>query len=410
MAHYDVTHACGHTRDVYLEGRHERREWKLARLRQELCPDCWEQAQHAAAAERAAKERWPAWTSGTERQRQWAESLRGEMLDTLAKGYEHAAGEARYGRMHGEDSKPEDLATLYAIGRARQVAERTDAKWWIDHRFDGEHALLKTVILLGIEARPDLDPRPPTERPAVPPPAPVALKPPEWLVRPEGQPLTTTIVTLAYDPATRRLTAALPEIHETFRATLRAQDYAWDRAAGCWARVLPQSAGDPIDRLAELAHTLVAAGFVVRLWDAQAHARAVAGTYQPEQRRWVRLRTSGAYGGWLVLSWPRGDDLSVAADRLRGARFRDGVMLVPIGSADEVEEFAATYDFAISEKARAAIDELRASLAHGAVLTTPKRTRKARVSGDAAVPAGVVPPVLPVPEVVEVADELADHD
>lgn len=408
MAHYNVIQACGHEMRINLTGPHNSREWRLKHMEQKVCAACWETAQRKVAEERTAKEQWPAWTAGSERQRGWAESLRVQMLDMLADAYTTARADVP----NGADAAK--LATLYASGRARLIEERTDADWWIEHHTDTGRMLLQKVLGLGIEVHPDLDPRPPEQRP-VPSPTP-SLPPtpppsPALILRPE-HPLTETIATLRYEAETRRLSATLPEMHGIFRQTMHMLDYIWDRASVCWVRVLPASAGDPIDRLAELAHILVAAGFIVRLYDADAHARAIAGSYQAEQRRWVRAMTKGPYAGWLTLIWPRSDDLYAAANRLRGARFRDGRMFVPAGSADEVMEFAQVYAFTFSESAQQIINEIHESQAHGTVLAAPKKrtaSSRRRVSGDDRVPVSIVPPALPVPTDIEIAEELADE-
>lgn len=421
MAHYDITHTCGHTARVNLVGPHSSREWRLARLREEVCRDCWQEQEHSAATALAAAQGLPAWTAGTPAQRQWAESIRVTLLDRLEMVYcEHLAKAAL-----STPEQIEQVTVLYTVGRAALIEERTDAKWWIDHREDMGTTLLRLALAQGLSARPDLAPpemRPtptptPTsatspQSPSVTPSTPITPVTPAYIVRPET-PLSQTIATLVYEADGERLVMRYPDYHEQMRDVMRSLDFTWSATERVWTRrlsTLPISERNPQDRLAEAATQLIAAGFIVRLRDAAAHERALTQTFHPERRRWVRVMTAkdSAYHGWLSLSWPRSDDLYAAAKQLRGARFHDGRTLVPPGSADEIEEFARVYEFVISDKAQAALNEVRDSLAHGAVLTPVKTKRHVRRSGDGAVPVSATPPVLPVPEDVAVAEALRD--
>ncbi len=420
MAHYDVTYTCGHSARVNLIGPHRVRERRLERLRQDCCRDCWLAREHAAAQARTAAENWPAWTAGTPAQQRWAESIRAHLLDSLDTVYQDKRQRIESdARAEQEDpsvtsANLERLAAVYAAGRASLIEERTDAKWWIDHRDDGIGARFFEITLRqGLSARPELAPQaaaPVSPQASTPPPPP----PPSLILRPD-QPLTETIATVVYEPDKQRLAVRFSEYSEPLRQLMRELEFSWIDCA--WVRnlaALAQSERTIPDRLAETATRLVAAGFVARLRDAAAYELAQAGTFKPERRRWVRAitDTTSQYAGWLTLAWPQSDDLYTAANRLRGARWRAGRMLVPPGSVDEIEEFARTYDFAISEKAQAVLDEVHESQAHGMVLTPSKSAARAkrRKSGDGAVPAGQVPPVLPVPDDLEVADALRDDD
>ncbi len=223
--------------------------------------------------------------------------------------------------------------------------------------------------------------------------------------RPAGQPITRTLVTVYATADQRTIIVSLPEYQDALRRLMRDQGYQWSDRERHWRRTLPATAGDWRDRLAEITHALVGAGFAVRLDDAEACVRAQSGAFQPEQRRWVSAVTTGEYAGWLALRWAPGDDLYGVALRLRGARWRQGRLVVPIGAADEVEEFAATYEFQFTPAARALITQARDELAHGVVLSAPKTHAKRRTPVDR-----VVPPVLPVPAIVEIADALRDDD
>lgn len=416
MAHYEIAHACGHTVRIDLVGPRSSREWRLERLRAELCRDCWRAQELASAQAVATAAGLPPFTAGTPAQRDWAEKLRVALLDRLESAYQQQRAAVALGeRVALTTEQAKQVAALYAAGRAALIEERTDAKWWIDHREAADRALLRLALAQGIAVRPDLAPpelRSPTA-PAAPSPTEPAT-PPAYILRPDT-PLSQTLATVVYEPDTDRLVVRFPEYQERLREVMRAMDFTW--TAPDWTRRLadlPESERTAQDRLAETATRLVAAGFVVRLRDADASARAQSGAFQPERRRWVRATLQHErYAGWLALRWAASDDLYAAALRLRGARWDKAAhcMRVPPGSADEIEEFARAYDFALSAPARALLTEIREGLAHGVVLSAPKRrSQRRRISGDGGVPMSVVPPRLPVPDLVEVADDLRDDD
>ena len=98
MAKYSVKHTCGHISEVALFGPSKDREYRLDRMRENVCLNC----ENAANAERNAEAGLPALT-GTPKQIAWAESIR-------------AAAMAR------RELSPETLA-------------QTKASWWIDQRY-----------------------------------------------------------------------------------------------------------------------------------------------------------------------------------------------------------------------------------------------------------------------------------
>ncbi|MDG8494043.1 hypothetical protein OLA08_11180, partial [Streptococcus pneumoniae] len=84
--------------------------------------------------------------------------------------------------------------------------------------------------------------------------------------------------------------ARYDERSDAFNGTVKAMGYRWDAAAMAWTRPFdPLTMGAPVDRLAETAHELLAAGLVVALHDPEARAKAVARSYDPEHRRWISV-------------------------------------------------------------------------------------------------------------------------
>lgn len=113
MAHYDVHYTCGHTGTVELFGkdtaRNERIEWMERTM---ICPDCYreEKAKERRieldnAKNKAQTEQLPT-LQGSEKQINWAESIRRKALDKI--------------------NQTQDLID--------KIKGQTLAKWFIDNR------------------------------------------------------------------------------------------------------------------------------------------------------------------------------------------------------------------------------------------------------------------------------------
>jgi hypothetical protein len=172
------------------------------------------------------------------------------------------------------------------------------------------------------------------------------------------RPQTETLAWLFLSGKT--LSTYFPEKHDGFNDIVRGVGLRW--RAPNWSRDLDGDAGKPADRLAELGHRLLDAGFVVVIQDAAVRAAAASGQYEVEYRRWVKARTKGEFAGWFALVWPWGEDFFKAAMRISGARYDKPVVIVPPEHYAEVEDFAGHNGFQISKgamKVRQAAREFR---------------------------------------------------
>ena len=80
MAKYTIKYACGHEGTVDLFGKSKTREYEIKRLEKGDCPEC--EARLTAKENAAfAEERGLPELVGTERQVQWANTLRRTKLD-----------------------------------------------------------------------------------------------------------------------------------------------------------------------------------------------------------------------------------------------------------------------------------------------------------------------------------------
>ncbi|MDR2173676.1 MAG: hypothetical protein LBE32_05675, partial [Burkholderiales bacterium] len=75
MAHYTITHACGHKDTIALFGPHAARDKRIEHMENELCPACWAEKSRNADVSHGL----PA-LKGSDKQVAWASEIRQEVL------------------------------------------------------------------------------------------------------------------------------------------------------------------------------------------------------------------------------------------------------------------------------------------------------------------------------------------
>ena len=152
MAHYDITHTCGHDERIELFGPTRERESRIEWLQERPCTECWKKERKAEAEARKDKEaamivekfgddaagainaisNAACKLEGSSRQIMWAEGIRAkcitDILDRLHNLVAHIPGKAT------AQQSAEFAARCKAI--ASVIANETSAAWWIDNRDD----------------------------------------------------------------------------------------------------------------------------------------------------------------------------------------------------------------------------------------------------------------------------------
>ena len=125
MAKYDVNYSCGHKGTVNLVGKYVEREKKIEWMQQGVCPDCYKaqqtakrEAENKAAAVAAADAGLPA-LKGSEKQINWANSIRAELI----------AGLEKIRTLAIEANQPQAI-----VGTIDAIINNDSAKFWIDNR------------------------------------------------------------------------------------------------------------------------------------------------------------------------------------------------------------------------------------------------------------------------------------
>lgn len=381
MAKYTVTRACGHEETVVLFGKGKDREWRLENVEpQKLCSECWQaeltrqrEEEYQKAVQEAQDSGLPELT-GTEKQIAWAERVRISLLEKVEELLDKML-----------KSENPNLENIELARKAIQA--KTSASWWIDHRDSHPYQMLEDVAAEIIDAKQQ------------PPQAVVQDAKIEATVRPETT-ITETVAEIK--PLDNAVEISFPERRDDFRELVKGMGYRW--TDGCWMRKLVAKNGTPADRAADTGHRLLAAGFSIRIYDGTIRAKAIAGDYEPECTRWVLAVIKGKNVGWLAINWKRPDDFYKAAKRIKGARWSKPSVVVPVENYEEVLDFVQMYGFQVSPAAQDAIEAARIVRENTLTVSVnqPAKQGSVIVSG--------VPPVLEVPQEVEIDAELCDND
>lgn len=393
MAHYDITYTCGHTDRINLIGPHQRRAARIAYLESGACFECYKTEQHQVARAQAEEMDLPPLV-GTGKQVAWAESLRIALLGKIEAEMAALEERANPDRQRTPAEADAERQILHALA---VITAEPSAHWWIDHRTDDPVTLIREVARAERQkpSRAEAEEAQAAKAQAA---ADAALVLAAATVRPE-QPKTATVAEIRLSGQVVSVTFA--EKRDDFREVVKGLGYAWND--GRWQRTIGRFAGTPCDRAAELGQVLLAAGFCIRILDDTLRASAVAGTYTPECTRWVRALTTGPHAGWFVIVWARSEDYYAVARKIINSRYDAPQVVAPPEQFEQVLDFAQRYGFQVSDGAHAIVTLAQAAKEQMLVVQPAPRKKATK----AEVPSAV-PPVLTVPEHVDIAAELQD--
>lgn len=120
MAKYDVTHKCGHKREVQQFGKETDRTRKREWMATQLCPNCQKDKDLEDARVFAFEQHLPAFVSGSEAQQNWAQRIRHTFLvDAMS---------------YIDREKPDEMTKTYFNKALELVRTQQDSRWWIDKK------------------------------------------------------------------------------------------------------------------------------------------------------------------------------------------------------------------------------------------------------------------------------------
>lgn len=139
MASYTVVYSCGHSAARQLYGKHADRDRFIAwAAREGLCDAC-RKDRAAAGCEAVEAEHGLPPLLGTERQVEWARGIRAKAVSEIEEYFQLVMAQADGSRLaQYEENCAAVRETLMA---------KTDARWWIDHRYASASRLANDLFL-----------------------------------------------------------------------------------------------------------------------------------------------------------------------------------------------------------------------------------------------------------------------
>lgn len=162
MAHYDITHTCGHDERIELFGKTSERERRIEWLQERPCTECWKKERAAEAEARRNKEaamiveklgndaadavnalsNATCTLEGSAKQVAWAEDIRSkciaQALDQLRDLVARIPAKAT--------TRQSAALAAHCNAIASLIANKTSAAWWIENRDDIAKAVIDEAI------------------------------------------------------------------------------------------------------------------------------------------------------------------------------------------------------------------------------------------------------------------------
>lgn len=345
MAWYYGTYRCGHDGCANIIGPGKERAWKKERAFSNLCPECYKkelekerERVNEEAAEKSIEMELPE-LKGTEKQVAWAITLRLKVIER----YENCVQDDKRFYIYNKEGKKvwtsrEELSDALDYAIKKYV----DAKYWIDSRFNTEILADFIEEYKKYEMENDI---PDDVKQEI-----IDLNE-QLTVVPEASNLKNGVVEIE---CTDNVLYVRYIKDDDFIRIIKELNYKWN---GVWHKTITEYTGSADERAAELGNKLLISGFTVQFPNIESKRKALSAEFYTESDRWVKYNTKL---GQLSLVWTkRSDVLYENAKKLPGAKWKDGSIKVKIEFYREVEDFAETMGFSISNMARKKIEEFK---------------------------------------------------
>lgn len=348
MAWYYGTYACGHEGRTNIIGPTKNRQWIADKRFEGLCPECEEKRREeerdkaTEAARKAAEENEYPELTGTEKQVNWALTIREGIIRRASDDIENDECRSYPYNTYGVKMKRSEKAA-YTAELIQWLLQKTSAKFWIDHRRD-TFVYYYTEMYEADKAKK----------------AEIAIEKEVAemvIIEPEQK----THAGVAEVMIRNDKVCVYYQKDDDFRKIVKSNRYEFDWDNSCWFRKITKWSGPIEDRAAEIGNILLNEGFTIEIANEMKEC-AIEGTFKEERRNWIwqaQENQEDQYEGWFMIYWPGKDDtLYSKARKLPGAKWsrERNCIVVPDKSFKEVEDFAGIESFSISEGAKELIE------------------------------------------------------
>lgn len=322
MAHYEVIFSCGHSGVVSLIGKAKDREWRLERYKNfGICEDCKRKARDEENAKMLAeaKEMELPQLNGTEKQIAWAITIRQNFVHNI----------------ENLDFESDEVKEKYLDAFQNLVETKKSAHWWIDNR----DKTLKYLISNEIEKIKEL-----TELKEIDNNTIAEQSKNEMTISGERVIHDGRVEIIVND----NLIKAIYEKNTNFINIVRNLRFQWN--GNYWSRRINKFTGLAEDRAGELIANLINNGFKVYCSNDSSREKAKNGTYKEENNYWI-INVDGNLG---IKMYAKNDNIYNYSRKLTNSKWDsiEHCVVVNVSHYKEVLDFAETFGFSITEKAK----------------------------------------------------------
>lgn len=355
MAWYYGTYSCGHEGRVNITGPGKEKEWKKDREFSGLCPECREkkkaeerERKNKESAEKSKEMKLPDLT-GSIKQVAWANSLRLDKINRIINFMEQICVKDKDNNFLIRSIRGEKISlTEDEVEECLDymIRSKTEASFWIDKR-NVSCGILFTDLAIEYKSikKNDIYTE---EKEEIEEEKEIATVVPETKNKKPG------VAVIDYNSGKSVLSAMYIKDPD-FIEIVKNLGYEWNGTA--WCKNISEYTGSYNERSAELGNKLLRAGFSVQFPNSMIKEKAINGDFSEENDRWIKFMKST---GRLAIMWMgKNDVLYQAAKKIPGAKWEKGYMIVNIEFYSEIEDFADTMGFCISQMAKEKIEEYR---------------------------------------------------
>jgi hypothetical protein len=387
MAWYDITYKCGHSDRVQIYGPLKLRDGKIRWYETCFCSECGAAERKKARLERLEEMKNQAEIMelpnliGTEKQIAWALEIRAKFLDDAQRKAKAVDSDSING-------------ALFRVMTDNSI-RHNEAHWWIENRktplanfspITGEIYKLENGLksYFGVEeisdATEEIVQMSPEElyslmeriahdehiQRGVTPVTPDEVKlaaevEAERTIRPESpsSEAVCKIVKAVNEDGSGYVSVQPPAYIQEIVSIFRKSGFTWKRSQYKWILRFKANHPDINDRIIEIAVQFLSRGYSVSVPEKWMVERVLKSDYQPMQTRWVRTTPDGEF----AISWDReiDGDFYDSAKRIGKSRWNSECKSVCVASEMfmEVLDFAKSFEFTLSEKAKVLVEKAR---------------------------------------------------